>query len=159
MSQMRILFVCTGNTCRSALADALARKVVVERGLTEMEVQSAGTSAWDGAPASDGALLVGLERALDLSQHRAQTLTRELVRDADLVLAMGPHHLERIEALGGGGKAYLLTEFASHGASARPVNDPIGGELDVYRLTADELEQEVRRVFDRISAERSSGTP
>ena len=159
MSQMRILFVCTGNTCRSALADALARKVVVERGLPEMEVQSAGTSAWDGAPASDGALLVGLERALDLSQHRAQTLTRELVRDADLVLAMGPHHLERIEALGGGGKAYLLTEFASHGASARPVNDPIGGELDVYRLTADELEQEVRRVFDRISAERSSGTP
>jgi protein-tyrosine-phosphatase len=159
MSQMRILFVCTGNTCRSALADALARKVVVERGLPEMEVQSAGTSAWDGAPASDGALLVGLERALDLSQHRSQTLTRELVRDADLVLAMGPHHLERIEALGGGGKAYLLTEFASHGASARPVNDPIGGELDVYRATADELEQEVRRVFDRISAERSSGTP
>jgi protein-tyrosine-phosphatase len=159
MSQMRILFVCTGNTCRSALADALARKVVVERGLPEMEVQSAGTSAWDGAPASDGALLVGLERALDLSQHRAQTLTRELVRDADLVLAMGPHHLERIEALGGGGKAYLLTEFASHGAYARPVNDPIGGELDVYRATADELEQEVRRVFDRISAERSSGTP
>jgi protein-tyrosine-phosphatase len=159
MSQMRILFVCTGNTCRSALADALARKVVVERGLPELEVQSAGTSAWDGAPASDGALLVGLERALDLSQHRAQTLTRELVRDADLVLAMGPHHLERIEALGGGGKAYLLTEFASHGASARPVSDPIGGELDVYRATADELEQEVRRVFDRISAERSSGTP
>lgn len=159
MSPMRILFVCTGNTCRSALADALARKLVVERGLSDVEVQSAGTSAWDGAPASDGALLVGMERGLDLSQHRAQTLTRELVRDAGLVLAMGPHHLERIEALGGGGKAYLLTDFASHGASARPVNDPIGGELDVYRATADELEQEVRRVFDRITAERSSGMP
>lgn len=159
MSPMRILFVCTGNTCRSALADALARNLVVERGLSDVEVQSAGTSAWDGAPASDGALLVGMERGLDLSQHRAQTLTRELVRDAGLVLAMGPHHLERIEALGGGGKAYLLTDFASHGASARPVNDPIGGELDVYRATADELEQEVRRVFDRITAERSSGMP
>jgi protein-tyrosine-phosphatase len=156
---MRILFVCTGNTCRSALADAIARKVIVERGLSEVEVQSAGTSAWDGAPASDGALLVGMERSIDLSQHRAQTLTRELVRDADLILAMGPHHLERIEALGGAGKSYLVTEFASHGASARPVNDPIGGELDVYRATADELEQEVRRVFDRITAERSSGMP
>lgn len=156
---MRILFVCTGNTCRSAIAEAVARNVTIERGLSDLEIQSAGTSAWDGAPASDGALLVGLERGLDLSQHRSQTLTRDLIRDADLVLAMGPHHLERIEAMGGAGRSYLLTDFASHGASSRPVNDPIGGELDVYRATADELEQEVRRVFDRITAERSSGTP
>jgi len=133
--------------------------VIIERGLADVEIQSAGTSAWDGAPASDGALLVGMERGLDLSQHRSQTLSRELVGNADLVLAMGPHHLERIEALGGGGRSYLLTDFASRGASARPVNDPIGGELEVYRATADELEQEVRRVFDRITAERSSGMP
>ena len=156
---MRILFVCTGNTCRSAIAEAIARKVIIERGLSDVEIVSAGTSAWDGAPASDGALLVGMERTLDLSTHRAQTLTRDLVRDADLILAMGPHHLERIEALGGAGKSYLITGFASHGASARPVNDPIGGELELYRATADDLEQEVRRVFDRITAERSSDKP
>ena len=156
---MRILFVCTGNTCRSPLAEALARRFTIERGLSDVDVGSAGTSAWDGAPASDGALLVGMERGLDLSGHRAQTLTRELVTSSDLVLAMGPHHLERIEALGGSGRAYLLTDFASRGASARPVNDPVGGELDVYRVTVDELEQEVRRVFDRIMAERSSDNP
>ena len=155
MSTMRILFVCTGNTCRSALAEALARKVIVERGLTDVEAASAGTSAWDGAPASDGALLVGMERGLDLSQHRSQPLTRELVHDSDVVLAMGPHHLERIEALGGTGHAFLLTDYASRGATAKPVNDPIGGELSVYRATADELDVEVRRVLDRIMAERA----
>lgn len=139
------------------MAEAIARKIAIERGLTDVEAMSAGTSAHDGSPASDGALLVGMERNLDLGQHRAQTLTRDLVRDVDLILAMGPHHLERIEALGGTGKAFLLAEFASHGASLRAISDPIGMELEVYRATADELEEEIRRALDRITAERGTG--
>src|SRR5207249_11290602 len=77
-----VLFVCTGNICRSPLAAALLERALKEHGL-DVNVTSAGTGAWDGAPASEGAYLVGLERGLDLSGHRARLLTRELVGQAD----------------------------------------------------------------------------
>jgi protein-tyrosine-phosphatase len=139
------------------MAEAIARKFAIERGLVDVDVASAGTSSWDGAAASDGALLVGMERRLDLSGHRSQQLSRALVESSNLIFTMGPHHLERVEALGGAGKSFLLTGYPTPGASGRPINDPMGGDLDIYRATADELEGEIRRVFDRLAAERVPG--
>jgi protein-tyrosine-phosphatase len=141
------------------MSEGIARREAMARGLTDVVVSSAGTSAWDGAAASDGALLVALEHEIDLSTHRARTLTREIVADQDVILAMGPHHLERIEALGGEGRAHLLTDYAAGGPSARAVSDPFGGDLDVYRSTFDELEREIRRVLDRIAAEQPRDRP
>src|SRR4051794_20480661 len=87
-----VLFVCTGNTCRSPTAEAPLREAGAPRGLDPDTVSSAGAGPWDGGPFSEGASLVGLEHGLDLSNPRARLLTRELVRDADLVLVMpGPH--------------------------------------------------------------------
>jgi len=69
---------------------------------------------------------------------------------------MGPHHLERVEALGGGGKAHLLTTYSSRGAEGRAVSDPFGGDLDAYRATVEELQTEIRRVVDRLAGERAA---
>lgn len=133
------------------MAEGIARRIIVERGLSDMEARSAGTSAWGDAPASDGALLVAMEHGVDLAEHRARTLSAELVQDADLILTMGPHHLDRAEALGGAGKSFLLTDFTQpNDTEKRAVNDPFGGDLDVYRTTFEELEREIAAAIDRI---------
>lgn len=153
----KILLVCTGNICRSPLAAALLQRALTDRGIEGMEVSSAGTGAWDGAPVSEGAYLVGLERGLDLSAHRARLLTRELVEEADLVLTMARHHRARVDELGGEGRVFVLGEYAGREGDEAEVSDPFGGDLEVYRDTCVELEALIEAAVDRIVKELASG--
>jgi protein-tyrosine-phosphatase len=135
------------------MAEALLRDALAARGLDQTRVSSAGIGAWDGAPASEGAYLVGLENGLDLSAHRARLVTPELLREADLVLAMGDSHVDRLRALGADDRVHLLAEYAGRGNEPE-VTDPFGGDLDGYRRTFDELTDLVGRVADRLVAQR-----
>ena len=154
---MKILFVCTGNTCRSPMAEVMMRRMLQERGISEIDVSSAGTGAYDGAPASEGAYLVGLENNIDLSAHRAQRLSRDLVSQSDLILAMSPQHRDRAMDLGGGDKVFLLGAYAGRIGEDASVNDPFGAELDEYRTTFRELESLIQATISRLQAERSDG--
>ncbi len=152
---MRILFVCTGNTCRSAMAAALARRTLADMPLegVRAEIVSAGLAAMPGDVASNGAVTVLRERGLDLSGHSSSLLTRRDVERADLVLAMTSGHREALCRLAPAhaGKIHTLAQYA--GASG-DVPDPFGRDIDAYRRVAALLEELVAAALRRFGNER-----
>jgi protein-tyrosine-phosphatase len=133
------------------MAEAMMQEALVSRGVEQVTVSSAGTGAWDGAPVSEGAYLVGLEHGLDLSTHRARLLTRELVKSADLILTMSGHHRARVAELGGEDKVHVLGEYAGRDESRAEVSDPFGSDLASYRQTYEELQELIGGVVSRVA--------
>lgn len=147
-----ILFVCTGNTCRSPMAELLARDELERRRWAHVRVSSAGVAAEPGLPASPFAQSVVRQLGLDLAPHRSRVLDPPLVAWADLVLAMSPTHLAHVADLGGEHKMALLGEFAAgEEGRGRPVMDPYGGDEAEYQATLHELQLLVRRSLDRLA--------
>ncbi len=120
--------------------------------MTGVTFASAGTGAFGGAGVSEGAILVGFERGLDLSSHRARPLTAELVADSNLILAMSEQHVAAAVELGAAEKTFLLDGYASGGRTSNAVGDPFGENLDAYRASADDIERQVGLAIERIAA-------
>ncbi len=151
----KLLFVCSGNTCRSPLAEAIARAEGRRRGIDGIECRSAGTFAWGDQPAAANGILVGRERGLDLEGHRSRELDQALLSWADVVLGMDESHLQAVRRLNPAVRAELLTDSlpSEHDCHGRSVADPIGGDREVYLATFELLEEAIRGLLNRIVEE------
>jgi protein-tyrosine-phosphatase len=130
--QQRVLFVCTGNLCRSPMAAAVAAH---RWGSASVRFESAGVLAVEGAPATQSALVACEEVGADLSDHRARQFDTELAADVGRILVMTEGHRRRVLEIApeAAGKVEML-----HPGGA-DVEDPYGLPLEVYRATRDEI--------------------
>jgi protein-tyrosine phosphatase len=146
-----VLFVCTGNTCRSPLAEALCKRLLADRLGCEPEqlaargvvVRSAGVAAFPGDGPAEPAVVVAREYGAQLDAHRSRPVNPELLGEATHVLAMTAAHA-----------ALLTTRFSGIGpvpellgGTGADLDDPIGGDLDVYRACAEAIRAHLERLL------------
>jgi glycine hydroxymethyltransferase len=146
-----VLFVCTGNICRSPMAEGLFRHAT--KGRSDFRVLSAGVGAVDGLPPSEFAVRALRELGIDISKQRSRMLTAELVNQADYIFGMTHSHVDAITLLypQAAEKAFLLREFDETLESyENDISDPIGGSYEVYLNCRDQIEQGIASMLKFI---------
>ncbi len=138
---MKILFICSGNTCRSPMAHAMFEKIAKERSLNA-ECYGAGTATYSGMPASDNSVAVMKEIGVDISNYKSTSLGDLNLNDFDLFVPMTFSHVLSLVKYGIEKKKIYLFD--------KDVSDPYGGNIEVYRATRDEIAENLNKLADFV---------
>lgn len=135
----KIMFICSGNTCRSPLAEGLFKKYLQENNITDIEVSSAGVGAFPGDAVSINSILVASNRGVDISDHRARNINPEHLLTTDLFFCMSESH-----------KSVLLRHCNEEKIIVLNIGDPFGRPIEVYEECAKQLESQFSKILETI---------
>ncbi len=152
IQKKNILFVCTGNSCRSVMAEALFRKMLQDKKRDDVEVDSAGIAKLSGLAVSEAAKEILAREGIDVSGHLSQSVTKEILCRSDLILVMERLHEEAVLKIAPEvrNRVFLIKEFAKIDNHSVDIADPIGGSLDFYEQTFSTIKNALERVINLV---------
>ena len=145
----RILFICTGNTCRSPMAECMLRALLEKHARTDIQVLSAGTYALSGVPASTGAQRAMQRRGLSLAAHKSRTVTGVLLETCDLVVGLTQNHIVQLRMM------YPQCQTPMIFFDDPPVSDPYGGDDAAYEQAACDIQRQLPALLQQLDKEES----
>jgi protein-tyrosine-phosphatase len=149
---LKIFFICTGNTCRSPMAEGFLKHQLAPHRRPSYTVLSAGIHALDGMPVAGNSVKVMLEKGIDISGHFSRYLRPSDVQEADLILTMTRNQKEYLVSLEPleRSKFFQLSEYAVKNAGV-DIPDPVGQDLDTYRSCRDLIDKYITILADKIN--------